>query len=648
MPISNSPEIRLAQPYQLSHSTAQVLKHALAMNLIDTSTLQLHHVPESEKAPYAILSHTWGDDEVTYQEFSNIENLKAKSKLSYTKILRTCQIAASRGLRYAWIDTCCIDKSSSAELTEAINSMFRWYREAAVCFAYISDLPPRKEGPALDWLNDCRYRWLTRGWTLQELVAAATIEFYDAEWAYRGDKAALMRQLHLNTGIDEQVLADSNLLPEVPIARKMSWAANRQTTRTEDMAYCLLGLFDISMPMIYGEGERDFVRLQEEIARETNDLSLFAWTSKGENDSDGFKGMFASSPAEFADCGKIVRWPDFLAPAPEFVITNHGVRLETSLGLAEDRQFVLDLGCCGDAVRGERLGIYLHQTGSKFVRQHPNRLYYTGDARLWIGRRSTIYVQKHLSHEEKQRISLELASRIYIRFPLNDIGDYFVRDMATYPEALWNLHGEYFLTMESVASRREILSTIYPRFIGIRGFDIRHRSGRHISSCLLVTGIFEDTQGNDRPCAVVYTDTDPSTKDVFDAITENKGEANGVLLSHIREFLVSKNSPDGRTLCWNDITNRVVHITETNLSIRLKICLARAESMSEGERTSHEDSLDFERDAISGGGVDVTLLPFDYSGERQYLVLVHISQCRRVTGRDLHPELNSRYFPRRQ
>jgi hypothetical protein len=300
------------------------------MNLIDTSTLQLHHVPDAQKTPYAILSHTWGDDEVIHKDLSNIE--KAKSKSSYNKIVKTCQLAASRGLRYVWIDTCCIDKSSSAELTEAINSMFRWYREAEVCFAYISDLPPRQGGPALDWLNDPRdghYRWLTRGWTLQELVAAAKIEFYDAEWEYRGDKATLIRQLHLATGVDEQVLADSNILPEVPIARKMSWAAGRQTTRTEDMAYCLLGLFDISMPMIYGEGERAFIRLQEEIARETNDLSLFAWTSKGENDSDGFTGLFASSPAEFADCRKIVRWADFLVPRPEFVITNHGVRLET-------------------------------------------------------------------------------------------------------------------------------------------------------------------------------------------------------------------------------------------------------------------------------------------------------------------------------
>lgn len=376
-------------------------------------------------------------------------------------------------------------------------------------------------------------------------------------------------------------------------------------------------------------------------------MSLFAWTSKGRSDSDGFRGMFASSPAEFADCRNIVRWADFLAPAPEFVITNHGVRLETSLGLAEDKQFVLDLGCCGDAARGERLGIYLHQTGSKFVRQHPSRLYYTRDARLWIGRKSTVYVQKRLSHEEKQRIRLELASRIYIRFLPDDIGDYFVRDMATYPEALWNLHGEYFLTMESVTSRGKTPSTIYPRFIGIRGFDIRHRSGRHISSCLLVTGIFEDTQGNDRPCAVVYTDTDPSTKDVFNAITANNGEANGVLLSHIRDFLISKHSPDGRTLCWNDIINRAVHIAETTLSIHLEICLTHAASMSEGDRASRGGSLDFEQATLSGGGVDVTSLPFDYSGERQYLVLVHISRYRRAAGRTLLPGLNGHYFSRR-
>lgn len=587
------------------------------MRLIDTSTLKLCEVPEPQQNPYAILSHTWGDDEVTYEDFSNLE--QARSKSSHNKIVKTCRLAVSQGLRYAWIDTCCIDKSSSAELTEAINSMFRWYKEAEICYAHIFDLAQRKEGSALDWLKDdptSQYRWFTRGWTLQELVAAEKINFYDEAWEYRGDKTILIRQLHLATGIDQQVLADSNILPEIPVARKMSWAARRQTTRTEDMAYCLLGLFDISMAMIYGEGERAFIRLQEEIARETNDLSLFAWKSEGVQDAEGFRGMFAKWPAEFADCQDFVRWNDFLAPRPEFVITNHGVRLDTSLGLTDKKQFVLDLGCCGDPVQGERLGIYLHQTGSRFVRQHPNTLYYTKDSRLWIGRRSTIYIQKRLSAVEEQRVLLELASRIYIRLSLDDIDEYFVRHRATYPEALWNSHGEYFRTMESVTSQAATSSTLYPRFIGMWGFDICHRSGTHISSCLLVCGIFENPQGNDGPCAVVYADTDPSTKDVFDAITENRVEANGVLLSHIRDFLISNHSPNSRTLCWSDVSNRVIRVAKKHhvLSIQLDIGPTRGVPMG-GEQTS-----DLGQRQTSSGE--------KYAGERQrqYIVSVCIRQ----------------------
>lgn len=136
------------------------------------------------------------------------------------------------------------------------------YKEAQICFAYISDLQQQRKGDCIfDWVKVSHYRWFTRGWTLQELVAADNVEFYDSGWIYRGDKATMISQLHRITGIDEQVLLNSNTLPEIPVARKMSWAANRQTTRTEDIAYCLLGLFDISMPMIYGEGERAFIRL---------------------------------------------------------------------------------------------------------------------------------------------------------------------------------------------------------------------------------------------------------------------------------------------------------------------------------------------------------------------------------------------------
>lgn len=619
------------------------------MILIDTTTLLLHHVQELRQTSYAILSHTWGDDEVIYSDFRDIE--RAKSKPSYQKIVETCQLAASRDLRYVWIDNCCIDKSSSAELTEAINSMFRYYREAEVCFAYISDLPSNNEGSASDWLNDGHYRWFTRGWTLQELVAADKVEFYDSSWAYRGDKASLIPQLYHVTGIDERVLADSSVLPDIPVARKMSWACGRETTRTEDMAYCLLGLFDVSMPMIYGEGgDRAFVRLQEEIAKETNDLSLFAWTSKEDHDPDSIRGMFASSPAEFAEGRTVVRRADFdlLASRPDFVITNRDVTLETSLGLTHDKQLVFDLDCCGDAALGERLGIYLHQTGSRFVRQRPNELYRTKDASLWNGSGSTVSIQKRLSPQEKQRIRqelaakirLELGGRIYVRFWSHEIGDHAVFDKAAIPGDQWNFHEEYFLTMGRVTSTGVIPN--FSRFIGIRAFDIRYgsgRTGRHMCNCLLICGMFEDAQGNDRPCAVVYNETEPGSKDILDAIKVKTRESNEVLLRHARELVISKHSPDGKSLCWNDVSDREVQVTQDPhaLSIRLEMRLTGGASLSEDGCLGHTRGFDGDRTDIEKQGQDIASLPAEFSGDRHYAVSVYLSRSRRAL-RDVIPQ----------
>lgn len=599
------------------------------MILINTSTLQLHHASELRHTPYAILSHTWGDEEVSYQDFRNLQ--EAKFKLGYDKMLSTCQLAAARGLEYVWIDTCCIDKSSSAELTEAINSMFRWYRGAEVCFAYISDLPQRNGGPAFDWLENGNYRWFTRGWTLQELVAADKVEFYDEGWEYRGDKATLIRQICRITGIDEHVLEDSKLLPATPVARKMSWAAGRETTRTEDIAYCLLGLFNINMPLIYGEGERAFVRLQEEIAKETNDLSLFAWTSKEEHGSESFTGLFARSPEEFAHCRNILRWSDFLAPRPEFVITNNGVRLETSLELADDREFVMDLGCTDLTVREERLGIYLYQAGSRFLRKRPDILYRTQDPRMWLGRKSAIYVPKRLSPEEEQKIRLELTGRVYVRFsPGSDIGHFSVLGTTIYPESLWNIRGEYFLTMESVAWNLPITGTIYPPFIGIRGFRIRDTFGRDICNCFLVCGIFPTLSGNELPCAVVYTDTDPSSEDVFMAISEHKGDADGRLLSHIRNCLILEFSPNGATLQWDDVSDREVRVVQDDhiLRIQPEIRLVHGVSISDEDKMDYSTSSDVEATDIDSRGQNIASLPLDYSssGEGQYVVSVCISR----------------------
>ncbi|RYP72386.1 hypothetical protein DL769_004458 [Monosporascus sp. CRB-8-3] len=278
------------------------------MWFINTTTLKLEQFLEPREEKYAILSHTWEDGEVSFYEFANLD--EAKNKKGFAKIEMTCRMASDRGLKYAWVDTCCIDKTSSAELTEAINSMFRWYRDSQVCFAYISDLAPgRPGGRYWGWLFDKEYRWFTRGWTLQELIAPNRVEFYDKIWQYRGNKTNLYIGLSRITGIDEDILTNKADLVDVPMGRKMSWASSRRTSRVEDVAYCLLGIFDVNMPLIYGEGKKAFLRLQEEISKQTNDLSLFAWTSQ-EPESQRFRGIMAQSPSEFAQCGALISCND--------------------------------------------------------------------------------------------------------------------------------------------------------------------------------------------------------------------------------------------------------------------------------------------------------------------------------------------------
>lgn len=152
------------------------------------------------------------------------------------------------------------------------------YKWSAVCFAFLSDLEPERDfgddenllGPP--GLSKCR--WFTRGWTLQELIAPKRVEFYDRNWQIRGTRSSLQQELSLITLIDVDIIGDSNLLSTIPVGRRMSWAADRQTTRVEDRAYSLLGIFDVSLPLIYGEGPKAFIRLQEEIIKQHNDLSL--------------------------------------------------------------------------------------------------------------------------------------------------------------------------------------------------------------------------------------------------------------------------------------------------------------------------------------------------------------------------------------
>jgi hypothetical protein len=245
------------------------------MWLIDSTTIRLKFVTSAGSSPYAILSHTWNDnDEVIFQEFNSPDRDIAHPR--FLKIMETCRLARGKGIPYVWVDSCCIDKTSSAELTEAINSMFRRYRESAICFTCLADLAVGSEiEPDLP-----KCKWFTRGWTLQELVAPRNVEFYDESWNLIGDKISLLKPLIEKTRIQEDVLRDSNSLPNYTVAMRMSWAANRQTTREEDLAYCLLGIFDVYLPLTYGEGINAFIRLQEAIGQVTYDLSLFAWTDQ--------------------------------------------------------------------------------------------------------------------------------------------------------------------------------------------------------------------------------------------------------------------------------------------------------------------------------------------------------------------------------
>jgi hypothetical protein len=240
---------------------------------------------------YAVLSHTWGadDQEVT---FKDLVDGVGKSKAGYSKIRFCRKQAAEDGLQFFWVDTCCIDKSSSAELSEAINSMFRWYRDAAKCYVYLSDVSiSGSVGNGLSsqriWkLAFQRSRWFTRGWTLQELLAPTSVEFFSVEGERLADRDSMVQEIHEITGISAQALRGKSL-SRFSIDERMSWAAARETKREEDAAYSLLGIFNIHMPLLYGEGHKKaLIRLRKEIEESLKDegpvLSRTPGTEPGE------------------------------------------------------------------------------------------------------------------------------------------------------------------------------------------------------------------------------------------------------------------------------------------------------------------------------------------------------------------------------
>ncbi|KAI0676567.1 hypothetical protein C8Q78DRAFT_998370 [Trametes maxima] len=274
-----------------------------------------------------------------------------------------CEIAERAGYEWVWLDTCCIDKTSSAELSEAINSMFFWYLSADICYAYLFDVSdhddPRERGSSFR-----RSKYHRRGWTLQELIAPTSVLFLSQAWNTIGSKHSLLEPLVEVTGIDADILLGLEKMTHVSVAGRMSWAAKRETTRVEDRAYSLLGLFGISMPIIYGEGPRAFMRLQQEILKQDPDESLFAWgriypsldaaydtlqtglasinVIHVASQESLWDGLLAPNPDVFAQSGKIkqvsgttmaarLRLPGWHPPI--YTFTSHGLHLRLAVSV---------------------------------------------------------------------------------------------------------------------------------------------------------------------------------------------------------------------------------------------------------------------------------------------------------------------------
>jgi hypothetical protein len=341
------------------------------MRLLNIYTLAFKEFFDRDVPPYGILSHRWTDDEIAYKDFIKGRNKHSKG---YAKVMAFCEfvrtgiklqadtiyvqspdgatkdfvdMATREGLSlsWVWVDSICIDKRSSQELSEAINSMFAWYARAAVCIVYMHDVPAFSS-TVKEFFQQAfeSSDWFTRGWTLQELLAPALSIFCDQTWevfghveAAHGSTRRLLQApgsippgddltdwVAMVTGIDHKILDDRSGIFRSCTALRMSWAAKRTTTRVEDEAYCLLGLLDVNMPLLYGEGHKAFQRLQEELIKRSDDQSILAW--HGDKPTDNMIGILASNVRAFRYCGNLSNSIEQL-PSDPFAITNVGLHI---------------------------------------------------------------------------------------------------------------------------------------------------------------------------------------------------------------------------------------------------------------------------------------------------------------------------------
>ncbi|KAI6859333.1 hypothetical protein KC319_g80 [Hortaea werneckii] len=292
------------------------------MRLINTETLEMHEFLPAHIPRYAILSHRWQEEEVSFKQYTKRQKYPEIQRLKgFAKIEQFCRIARERRKEWAWIDTCCIDSRSSAELSEAINSMWRWYNDAAECYIYLCDVHMKDDfSDVLAQVE--RSEWFTRGWTLQELLAPRFRVLFTAKWVKigfvkswpdyqisRSSGKGFSNNEECSQSLEHKVSRIANVplsclvslsVESFSVGERLSWSANRRTSRPEDVAYSLMGILGVNMPLLYGEGEQKaFIRLQLELLKKSNDTSLFAWDFH-EDSKLISGGLLALSPANFA------------------------------------------------------------------------------------------------------------------------------------------------------------------------------------------------------------------------------------------------------------------------------------------------------------------------------------------------------------
>ncbi|KAI0104258.1 HET-domain-containing protein [Nemania sp. FL0031] len=304
------------------------------MHLLDTTTFELGtgDQPNVRYEGYAILSHRWVGEEISFRQLPDVvaelrSNKAPGSTPQIEKIRGACKIARDSGFRWLWIDSCCIDKSNAVEFDETIRSMYNWYRDARICITYLNDVDATGSwGPRLfnSIERDGPSFWFSRGWTLQELLAPSEVRFYDRNWEYIGTRHSHAQTLSQITGIATDYLLGAKDILSACVATKMSWMAGRTTTRPEDIAYSMLGIFNVHMNTRYGEGMEAFIRLQQELltaSHLTADESIFAWRMPAPHSGGRF--LRSNQEADWLEG----EW-GLLAPSPDWFKDSGGVTVE--------------------------------------------------------------------------------------------------------------------------------------------------------------------------------------------------------------------------------------------------------------------------------------------------------------------------------